>query len=135
MKLSRGAIVIYVGLVFLSGAVLGAFGHNLYVVSSVNAKATKNAEEFRKRVVTEYQGRLKLTQDQVAKLNEIMDETRASVDEARQKMKPTYQRIHEEQTAKIRAMLSPEQQAEYEKMIKEREERRKQSGHLSGPGF
>jgi hypothetical protein len=135
MKLSRTAIAIYVGLVFASGAVLGAFGHSLFVVSSVNAKATKNPEEFRKKVVAEYQGRLKLTTGQVAKLNEIMDETRSSVEESRQKMKPVYQHIHEEQTAKIHAMLNPEQQAENEKMIKEREERLKQQGRQPRPGF
>ena len=135
MKLSRTTIAIYVGLVFASGAVLGAFGHSLFVVSSVSAKATKNPEEFRKKVVAEYQGRLKLTNEQVGKLNEIMDETRASVEESRQKMKPVYQRIHDEQTAKIRSMLSPEQRTEYEIMIKEREERLKQPGHQPPPGF
>ena len=50
-----------------------------------------------------------------------MDETRARVEETRQKMKPAYQKIHEEQTDKIRAMLTPEQQVEYEKIRKERE--------------
>jgi Spy/CpxP family protein refolding chaperone len=135
MKLSRTAIAIYVGLVFASGAVMGAFGHSLFVVSSVSAKATKNPEEFRKRMVAEYKGRLKLTTEQLAKLDEIMDEARANFEESRQKMKPVYQHIHEEQTAKIHAMLNPEQQAEYEKMIKEREERLKQQGRQPGPGF
>src|SRR5207253_2157279 len=127
-KLSRTAIAIYVLLVFASGAVLGAFGHRLYTVSSVSAKApAKNPEEFRKRVVAEYQSRLSLTDQQVSRLNTIMDETRASVDETRQKMRPAYERIHAEQAEKIREMLTDDQRVEFEKMRKEREERQKQS--------
>jgi Spy/CpxP family protein refolding chaperone len=136
MKLSRLAIGIYVGLVFASGAVLGAFGHRLYSVSAVvSAKQNRNPEEFRKRVVAEMQGRLKLTDAQVTKLNFIMDDTRARVEETRQKMRPALQAIHEEQSQKIRNMLAPEQQAEYDRMRKEREERQKQTGHPGGPGI
>src|SRR5262249_61176485 len=123
------------GLVFASGAVVGVFGHSLFMVQSVNAKATKNPEEFRKKIVAEYTVRLKLTKEQLVKLDDIMDEARASFEESRQKKKPGYQQIHEQQTAKIHAMLNPEQQVEYEKMIKERQERLKQQGQSPGPGF
>lgn len=135
MRFSRGAIALYVGLVFACGLVLGGFGDRLYNASVVVAKppATKNPEEFRKKVIAEYQSRLKLTPDQVAKLNAIMDETRARVEETRQKMKPAYQKIHEEQSEKVRALLSPEQQAEYDQMRKEREQRGKQNP-ARGPG-
>src|SRR5580698_11605748 len=121
MRLSRAAIVLYVGLVFASGAVLGALGHRLYTVSSVSAKTTRNPEEFRKRVMSEYQSRLKLSDAQVDQLSAIMDETRTRVEDTRQKMKPAYQKIHEEQTDKVLAILNPEQQVEYEKIRKERE--------------
>jgi len=132
MKLSRAAIIAYIGLVFASGAVLGALGHRLYTVSTVSAKVTRNPDEFRKRVIAEYQTRLKLTDVQVSQLSEIMDETRSRVEETRQKMKPAYQKIHEEQTEKIRAMLNPNQQSEYEKIRKEREAaaREKQTGRF-----
>jgi len=136
MKLSRAAIVLYVGLVFASGAVLGALGHRLYTVSSVSAKTTRNPEEFRKRVMSEYQSRLKLSDAQVDQLSAIMDETRTRVEDTRQKMKPAYQKIHEEQTDKIRAMLNPDQQTEYEKIRKEREAgREKQQSHAPGQRF
>jgi Spy/CpxP family protein refolding chaperone len=133
MKLSRAAIIVYIGLVFASGAVLGALGHRLYTVSTVSAKGTRNPEEFRKRVISTYQTRLKLTDTQVSQLSAIMDETRSRVEETRQKMKPAYQKIHEEQTDKIRAMLNPEQQVEYEKIRKEREAaREKQTSRAPG---
>lgn len=133
MKFSRAAIAVYVGLVFASGVVLGSFGQRLYMASTVSAKVQKNPEEFRKRIVAEYKSRLKLSDDQVTKLNSIMDDTRAQVDDTRQKMHPAYQRIHEQQVEKIRNMLTADQQLEYDKMRKEREERQKQSGR--GPGL
>ena len=37
MKLSRATIALYVGLVFVSGAVLGFFGNRLYTASTVSA--------------------------------------------------------------------------------------------------
>ncbi|HML15679.1 MAG TPA: hypothetical protein VK419_01585 [Bryobacteraceae bacterium] len=138
MRFSRGMITLYVGLVFACGMVLGAFGDRLYNASVVVAKpaATKNPEEFRKKVIAEYRSRLKLNEEQVAKLDAIMDETRARVEETRQKMKPAYQKIHDEQAEKIRALLSPDQQVEYDKMRKEREQRVKQNPPRgSGPGF
>jgi len=136
MKLSRAAIVVYVGLVFASGAVLGALGHRLYTVTTVSAKATRNPEEFRKRVISVYQSRLKLSDAQVDQLSAIMDETRTRVEDTRQKLKPAYQKIHEEQSDKIRAMLNPNQQVEYEKIRKEREAgREKQQSRPPGRGF
>ncbi len=64
-----------------------------------------------------------------------MDETRARVEETRQKMHPAYQKIREEQNEKVPQLLSPEQQVEYDKMRKEREERQKQNGRGPGPGL
>ena len=126
MKLSRAAIAMYVGLVFASGLVLGAFGEKLYTASVVSAKQRPNPEEFRKKVMAEYESRLKLTPDQVAKVNQIMDETRTRMEETRRSMRPAYQKIHEDQVAKMREILTPDQQAEYDKMRKEREDRQKQ---------
>jgi hypothetical protein len=136
MKFSRAAIAFYIGLVFASGVVLGVFGHRLYAVSSVSGKAPKlSPEEFRKKVVAEYQSRLKLNDDQVSKLNMVLDETRARIEDTRQKMHPAYQKIREEQNEKFRYLLTPDQQVEFDKMHKEREERQKQNGRGPGPGL
>jgi hypothetical protein len=137
MKLSRAAIAFYIGLVFACGGVLGVFGDRLYSASSVSAKREKNSEEFRKRVIADYRSRLHLSDDQVTRLNAIMDETRARVEETRQKLHPTYQKIRAEQNEKIRQLLSSDQQAEFDKMHKEREERQqrqKQSARDPGTG-
>jgi len=78
---------------------------------------------------------LKLTDEQVTRLNIIMDETRARIEDTRAKMHPAYQKIREEQQEKFRAILNPEQQVELEKMRKEREARQKPGGRGPGSGI
>ncbi len=126
MRFSRGAIAMYLGLVFASGAVLGAFGQRLYSASSVSARTTRNPEEFRKRILATMERRLSLTPDQESKVNVILDETRARVHEVNQRTRPELEAIHQEQQSKINAILTPAQQTEYAKMRQEREERQRQ---------
>jgi Spy/CpxP family protein refolding chaperone len=136
MKFSRLTIIIYMGLVFASGAVLGMFGQRLYDATPVSSNRRLNPEEFRKKALAEYQSRLKLTDDQVVKFNTLMDETRAQANEIRKQMRPQYEKVHQEQMLKVREVLTPDQQAEYEKMLKERDERQKKNGSREpGPGI
>jgi hypothetical protein len=136
MKLTKTTIALYIGLVFASGIVLGVFGDRLYTASAVNAKqgGPKNPEEFRKKMVAEWQTRLSLSDDQVLKLNIILDDTRSQFHEARQKMDPEMQAIRRSQQNRIREMLKPEQREEYEKMLVEREKREKENRGRRGPG-
>jgi Spy/CpxP family protein refolding chaperone len=131
VRLSRLTIALYVGLIFASGAVLGVFGHSLYSVSTVKSNPTPEA--LRKKKLAEMQSRLKLSDEQFAKINSIYDETRARFHEVRHRMDPEMEKIGKEQREKVRSVLSPDQQAEYEKMLKEQDEHQKQNGG-KGPG-
>ncbi len=136
MSFSRSAIAGYLGLVFASGVAVGGFGHRLYTASSVAAKATAiSPEEMRQKYVETLRTRLKLSGDQVMKLNLILDETRGRYNDAHERMRPTLEAIRNDQTEHIRGMLSPEQRDEYERFRKEREELRKKEGPRPGPGF
>ena len=137
MKLSKLTIAFYLALVFVSGAVLGVFGERVYNVSTVtSAKQPKNPEEFRKHYLNNMQSRLNLSQDQVAKLGSILDETRARFHEVHQKLQPDLDEVQKEQQEKVRSILSPDQRVEYEKMLAERQQRQqKQGGRGGGPGI
>jgi len=139
VKLSRWTIALYVGLVFASGVVLGVFGHSLYSVTSVSSKTTApqpKPEDVRKKWVGEMQTRLKLTDEQFSKVNSIYDETRARFHEVRHRMDPEMEKIGKEQREKVKSVLTPEQQTEYEKMLKEREQQKQQNGGRGpGPGI
>ena len=135
MNFSRKSIALYVGLVFLSGGVLGVFGERLYTVTTVtkakNAKLTP--EEFRHGYIGFMQKRLSLTEPQVTKLGLIFDETRARMNEIHERAIPEQQEIQKAQTEKIREMLTPAQQSEFEVVRKEREKMKK-GGPRGGPG-
>ena len=134
MRLSRLTIALYVGLIFASGAVLGVFGHSLYAVSTVKSNPTPEA--LRKKKLAEMQSRMKLSDEQVSKINSIYDETRARFHEVRHRMDPEMEKIGKEQREKVRSVLSSDQQAEYEKMLKEQDEHQKQNGGRGqGPGI
>lgn len=128
MTLSRWKIALYVGLVFVSGALLGAFSHRLYTVSGVSANAPRNPEEFRKRYMEEMKSRLKLSADQVTKLSVILDETRARVRSTRESIEPEIRQIRDEQQEKVHQILSADQRPEYDKMRQEREAEIKRNG-------
>ncbi|MCU1339059.1 MAG: hypothetical protein JWO19_4640 [Bryobacterales bacterium] len=135
MNFSRKTIALYVGLVFVSGAVLGVFGDRLYTVTTVTkAKNAKlSPEEYRRGYIGFMQKRLGLTEPQISKLGLILDETRARMNEIHERTVPEQQEVQKEQTEKIRALLTPAQQTEYEVVLKERKERKK-NGSRSGPG-
>jgi hypothetical protein len=121
MRLSRWTIALYVGLVFASGVVVGAFGHRFIDVSAVSANARRNPEEFRKRFTVEMKSRLNLTNDQMSKLSAVLDSTRVEFRTTRDSIEPALANIREEQHRRILAILEPAQRAEYEKMRQERE--------------
>ena|ERR1700687_1537343 len=137
MNFSRKTIALYVGLVFVCGAVLGVFGDRLYTVTTVaskNNKAKPSPEEFRRGYLGFMQKRLTLTEPQVTQLGLILDETRARMNEVHERTVPEQQEIQTTQNDKIRALLTPAQQTEYDVVIKERRERMKKGGPRSGPG-
>ncbi len=125
MRLTRWTVALYMALVFACGGVVGAFAHRLYTVSGVSANAAqRNPEEFRKRFMADMKGRLQLSDDQADKLSAIMDETRAQFRDVRKKFEPEMQKIREDQRQKISELLSPSQQAEWQKIMEERQRRR-----------
>jgi hypothetical protein len=134
MNFSRKSIALYVGLVFVSGAVLGVFGDRLYTVTTVASKGKNTPEEFRRGYLGFMQKRLNLSEDQVTHLGLILDETRAQMNEVQARTIPEQKEIQKSQSEKIRALLTPAQQLEYDIVIKERRERMKKGGPRSGPG-
>jgi Spy/CpxP family protein refolding chaperone len=148
VKISRVAIALYMALVLASGAALGVFGQRYYdsVTKETNQRGGKSGkrrptpEEFQHGAISYMQKRLSLTEEQVTKLGVIMDGARAAMDDVMRRTMPEQAAIGAEQTEKIRAVLTDQQRAEYEKMLKEREERMKNNkgkkdGRRGGPGL
>ncbi len=134
MKLTRWTVALYMALVFACGGVVGAFAHRLYTVSGVSANAAqRNPEEFRKRFMADMKARLQLNDEQAVKLGIIMDETRVRFRDAREKFEPEMQKIREDQRQRISDLLSPSQNAEWQKIMEERQRRREGKKGREGP--
>jgi len=118
---------LYVLLVFASGAVVGAFSHRLYTLNSVSASSGRRSpEEYRKKYLGEMKSRLNLNPEQLAKVNEILDNTDKRFREVRDRSAPEMKSIQDEQVDSIGAILSSTQKEEYQKFREERAKRRKQ---------
>ena len=135
MKRTSFTVAVYLMLVFASGIAVGGFGYHLLKIRSVSATTSRprSPEEYRRRYTDELRTRLNLTSEQVDRLNTILDETRTRWTEFREKTRPEFKAIQQEQTSKIRSILTDVQRTEYEKMLAEREARARQRGS-SGPG-
>lgn len=125
MKRSQLLVAIYAVLIFGSGVLVGVVSHKAYQTSTTPPKpGPRSPEDYRKRYIDEMSSRLKLDDRQLAELNVILDAAREQWKRLRDRDRAEIKTIQEEQTAKIRAILNPAQQAEYSKMLEEREKRR-----------
>jgi hypothetical protein len=116
-------------LVFASGAVLGAVAHRLYVVNTVMSGVPvkrPTPEEFRKRQVNEMRDRIKMDDAQIAKYNEILDQTKTRFDENHDRYNAANHAILDEQRNRVRSILRPDQTTLYDQVIAEHDAARKQ---------
>ncbi len=128
MKRSSISTSVYLALVFLSGAALGVFSDHLYTTKTVLAKtvaAKSDPNEFRRKYIDDMRTRLKLDTKQVATLSQILDETDVQMHDLHQKYRPEMTSIHNAQVDRVKVILSDAQRSEYQKMLDEREARRK----------
>ncbi|MGH9658952.1 MAG: hypothetical protein ACRD96_10445, partial [Bryobacteraceae bacterium] len=97
---------LWVLLVFVSGAVVGGFGHRVYsntVKAAVATPDRPSPEEWRRRYVEEIRTRLTLDEKQVVRLQEVLDATRQGHREIERRTRPEYKAIQEEQVSRINA--------------------------------
>lgn len=114
-------IAFYLLLVFISGGVVGALGYRTYNPPTARSvSAPQSQSEFRKSYLEESRQRLNLTDDQMAKLGAILDDTEARWAQVRERANHEIRQIREEHFAKVRMILTPEQLPKYEKLRMER---------------
>ena len=131
MPKSRLSAFLSLMIVFLSGALVGAFANRLYMVNTVSAvkqpkqQPRMTPEEFRKHQVEDLRQKVGLDDQQIAQYNAILDWTRQQFDQVHDKLNAEGRHIHDQQVDKVNAMLRPEQKPLYEKWRADREAERK----------
>jgi hypothetical protein len=107
-------------LLFACGILVGALGHRYYAGTTVSAKT---AEDFRHHYVEEMQSRLHLTPVQLTRLEAILDDTKAKYKAIRDSYHPAMLKIRNEQIARVKSILTPQQIPAYDQLVAERERR------------
>lgn len=132
MPKSRLSAFVSLMLVFLSGALVGVVGYRLWAVNSVTSQPVApkqpphlSPEEFRKRQVADLRQKVGLDDQQVAQYNAILDWTRQQFDQLHDNLNAQGRTIHDQQVAKVDAILRPEQRPLYAKWRADREAERK----------
>ncbi len=105
---------------------VGALGYRTYNPPTARGSATQSPSEWRQNYIDESRSRLNLTDDQVAKLTAILDQTDSRFHEVHESANQQIRQIKEEHMARVRMILTPEQLPKYEKLHEEREARTKE---------
>ena len=130
-------------LVFLSGAVVGALAHRLYMVNTVyttgngTAPPSKRAdpEEVRRRITADLKSKVHLDDQELAELNKLMDETNDAWHKMRDRINADGRAFHDQQWQKFRALLRPDQQSLYDQWRTDRDnDLRKRREQQQRPG-
>jgi len=127
MKRWNLPIALYLFLVFVSGAVVGALGYRTYKPPTASSNSPLSPEDARRQYIQEMQARANLTDGQLQQVNAILDETRSRFHQARDKHNQVVKEIGEQQRAKVRAILTAEQLPKVEQLWQERDLRAKQN--------
>ena len=122
MKPTRIAVLCLAG-VFAAGALFGVVAHSIYSQRAASAAPSSAPKDVRARYLTRLEGRLSLSAAQREQVSGILDESGERFRSLRDRIEPEFESIRHIQRQKIMALLSPEQQAEYQKVIEEQRRR------------
>ena len=125
--------------VFLSGALVGAFAYRLVSVSTVLTSTgprpqRPDPEEVRKHLDAEMRDRVKLDAQQIVQYNRILDETREEFDQLHKKANAETHALRERQAEKVSAILREDQKPLYAALRAEKAEHERRSHQAEKQG-
>jgi hypothetical protein len=131
-------IALYFTLVFAAGIGVGILAQRYVIPVPVRADVhpLRESERFRKAMVEELTKRLNLDPGQVKQLQVVLDDSRKSFQDFRERHKDEMKVIYDRQHEQIAAFLRPDQRVAYEKLRAERErhEREEEAKRAHGSG-
>ena len=110
-------VYIYFLLTFLLGVILGGAGVFLFTWYTGHWHTRFD----RQRIVKHMRRDLNLSDNQVQQLRQIMDETDAKFKELRKQTSPAFDTVRNEMHDRIRRILTPEQAAKFDEIVRRHE--------------
>jgi len=130
----RGRIVTltYLLLVFGSGTLVGAVAHRLYMATTVTASPApaRTPAQARQQFLEKMKTRVGANEEQVARVNGVLDDAKRKYTELDLQMKPMRDKIDQDRVAGILAALNPEQQKSFKSWRAEVKAQREQKERL-----
>jgi len=127
---SRLTIAFYLVLVFASGILVGVESHRLYATTSTaRAKedAPQNMSEFRRRYLDGMKTQVGVSDTQLTRINNILDDTKNKVNELAALEQPMRDRIQQEHIDQIKDLLTPQQKIAYDNWRAARERAKREA--------
>jgi len=126
MKSIRPAMGIV--MVFILGILCGTLATHLYYKYRIESIISGRVPTREEAIVSRLDRRLHLDGRQLEQVRAIVHETRKEIMAIREQLRPQTEAAIEKAQARVRTILTPEQQKEYAKMIAERKERMSKRG-------
>jgi len=121
MPRTRYSALLYLILVFASGILVGAVSHRLYVTSTVSAtNPPLSMDQVRRKYLAEMRKKVGVNDQQVAAVNQILDDTKRKFDDLHKQEKPLHDAIQQQQIDSVSALLTPAQKTAYDQWREER---------------
>ena len=118
---ARAKVIAAVLAVFALGCVTGAALDSAY---RLGAASVRRPPQQREDFFESLQKNLNLDARQASEVRAVIDETREGYRQLRTEVRPRYDALRRDGRARIRALLTPEQQQKFNKMTAERDARR-----------
>jgi Spy/CpxP family protein refolding chaperone len=110
-------------LIFVIGFVAGGLTMNVYRARHMASSTTSHRDRF-ERVMEQ----LNLTAEQRDQVKAIFDEARARLTEMHKESQPQFHEVREQTHVRLRAVLTPEQWEQFQKLTSEFRDRRSHRG-------
>ena len=126
LKLATGIV-----LIFALGVLCGVLGSGMYFKQRIDHFRESGPQTRKELLMKRLTRRLELTPQQQEKVAVIFEEMRGQLFSLRTKHRPDLERIREQGHARIKAILTAEQQIQFDEMMKRLKKRR----HRKAPPF
>lgn len=118
--------LLWLVLVFASGVVMGVAGHRYFWVEPAVAEAPQrpSRDQIRQDYLSKMRTRVGVTEEQIAKIVEILDRGRVNADAHKASVEKEIRQMQGVVDAEIRSVLTPEQLERHDEWRKERRRER-----------
>jgi hypothetical protein len=118
-------VYFYFALTFLLGIIIGGFG--VYFFAWYSGHWRRGFD--RERMVSHFKTELNLSDAQVQQLRQILEDTGKKFSDLQKQVEPQFRAVREDADNRIRQILTPEQTAKFNDLIRKREQRHRQRSH------